>query len=106
MKKVEAYKCDFCGRLLKSRAGAMRHEPTCDKNPANDRACFHCQHLEMRTRCAYVTGHNSFCEVTKERDVEIFVCKKRNIHVIPPKRHVALKMRYNSLRPHKHGKNY
>lgn len=39
--KVDAFKCDFCGRLLKTPHTAAWHEAACNKNPAR-RHCSTC----------------------------------------------------------------
>lgn len=41
--KVEAYKCSFCGRLLKTEYWAKVHEATCRNNPEK-RHCITCKH--------------------------------------------------------------
>lgn len=41
--KVEAFKCDYCGRLLKTPHTATWHEAACNKNPAR-RHCSTCIH--------------------------------------------------------------
>lgn len=41
--KVDAFKCDFCGRLLKTPHTATQHEAACNKNPAR-RHCITCIH--------------------------------------------------------------
>lgn len=41
--KVEAFKCDFCGRLLKLPRTAALHEASCKNNPVA-RNCITCIH--------------------------------------------------------------
>lgn len=41
MKKVDAYKCDYCTKWLKSRSGMARHERKCLWNPEH-KACASC----------------------------------------------------------------
>lgn len=41
--KVEAFKCDYCGKLLKRPHTAKAHEASCYRNPAT-RHCITCIH--------------------------------------------------------------
>lgn len=43
MKKVERYKCDFCGKLTVKEETMKHHEQECIHNP-NGRNCFMCVH--------------------------------------------------------------
>ncbi|MFH2074087.1 MAG: hypothetical protein ABIJ57_01895 [Pseudomonadota bacterium] len=44
MKKVQAYKCDFCEKVYLSRSGATKHEARCWLNPAR-KSCATCGHV-------------------------------------------------------------
>ena len=48
MKKVEAYKCDYCNKTYFRKCDAVRHEKTCINNPAR-RACKTCIHSGFKT---------------------------------------------------------
>ena len=41
--KVEAYKCDWCGRMFGRACNASQHECRCKNNPAK-RHCITCKH--------------------------------------------------------------
>lgn len=77
MKIVQAYKCDHCGRLLKSKHGAARHEKVCSKNPVNDRACFDCVFL----------GYIEHIEENYYSDSrhKVLFCHKKEQGVYPPR---------------------
>lgn len=47
MKKVVAYRCDFCGRYRLSRSHLKEHENKCFKNPAS-KSCITCAHLNQK----------------------------------------------------------
>lgn len=47
MKEINAYKCDFCGKLYKRKGDALNHERVCHKNPINDARCIMCSHIEL-----------------------------------------------------------
>ena len=44
MKQIKAYKCDFCGKIVKTKAWMERHELYCFKNPAS-KSCITCVNL-------------------------------------------------------------
>lgn len=46
--KTTIYKCDHCGKIYQKKFYCIKHEKDCRKNPANDRPCFHCDHLKMK----------------------------------------------------------
>ena len=52
--KVEAYRCDYCGRLLKTPHTAATHEAACNYNPAK-RHCITCKH-GIKAVCEIVPG--------------------------------------------------
>lgn len=47
MKKIIAFECEYCNKILKSRSGMKRHEIMCFKNPAS-RSCITCAYLSIR----------------------------------------------------------
>ena len=47
MKKVTAYKCEFCEKLLNSYSGMHKHEKKCFYNPAS-KSCITCKNLNSR----------------------------------------------------------
>ena len=49
MKKIEAYKCDFCKKKLERQSAMIRHEDLCSCNPKNFSACSNCVHLVETT---------------------------------------------------------
>lgn len=57
--KVEAFKCDFCGKLLKLPHTAAVHEAACSHNPAK-RHCITCIH-GISAVCETVPGWSDPC---------------------------------------------
>lgn len=47
MKKITAYKCSFCGKILQTRSGMYRHEKKCFYNKQT-RSCITCAFLKNR----------------------------------------------------------
>lgn len=47
MKKVTAYKCEFCDKLLNSYSGMYKHENKCFYN-SQSKSCITCKHLNSR----------------------------------------------------------
>jgi len=48
MKKITAFECDFCKRILKTKQAMKVHEPKCFKNPAS-KSCLTCNNLTLRS---------------------------------------------------------
>lgn len=49
MKKVQAYKCDFCSKTSTNASALFQHERKCRNNPNNKHKCFDfCKHLKMK----------------------------------------------------------
>lgn len=48
MQPVTAYMCDHCGKVVKHKSSARRHEKTCKHSP-KVRACATCIHHEIVT---------------------------------------------------------
>ena len=46
MKKVTAYKCEFCNKLLNSYSGMKSHEDKCFKNPKS-KSCITCKNFDF-----------------------------------------------------------
>lgn len=47
IKNVTIYKCEHCGKELKTKHAMIKHEYLCFKNPKNCKACHFCKHLEV-----------------------------------------------------------
>lgn len=47
--EMTIYKCEHCGKIYQRKFYCLKHEETCRKNPANQRPCFDCECLEMKT---------------------------------------------------------
>lgn len=67
MKKVEAWKCDYCGRLLKTQYAARTHESRCNYGPDKKhcRTCIHGGKIELWQDTddgAYVCGYEPYCD--------------------------------------------
>lgn len=52
MKQIKAYRCDFCGKIVKTKAWMEEHELYCFKNPAS-KSCITCVSLG---HCVTVDG--------------------------------------------------
>ena len=77
----EIYKCDHCNKLYQIKNRCAYHELICYKNPANNRACFGCNHLIKKSETIYydtVYGES-------ERKVDLLYCTKLNHYLYPPK---------------------
>lgn len=46
MKRVTAYKCEFCNKLLNSYSGMKSHEDKCFKNPKS-KSCITCKNFDF-----------------------------------------------------------
>jgi len=81
MKKVTAYKCEFCSKLYQLERFASAHEVKCKMNPNNKRVCFDCQHIEKVTAEHTVFDHNGN---DYQQEVQILRCNKLGVYVYPP----------------------
>ncbi len=43
------WRCEYCGKILSSKAYAVRHECTCLRNP-NGKNCLTCKHSVIRSK--------------------------------------------------------
>lgn len=50
MKKIDAFKCDFCGFLSESEITTSLHEQICPKNPINQ-PCSECENMCIGIGC-------------------------------------------------------
>jgi len=48
MKKITAFECEFCKRILKTKQAMKVHEPKCFKNPIS-KSCLTCKSLTLRS---------------------------------------------------------
>jgi hypothetical protein len=48
MKKITAFECEFCKRILKTKQAMKVHEPKCFKNPVS-KSCLTCKSLTLRS---------------------------------------------------------
>lgn len=44
MEKINAFKCDFCSKILQTRSGMHKHENKCFQNPSTE-SCITCNFL-------------------------------------------------------------
>jgi hypothetical protein len=65
MHEVTAYQCDSCGKVLKYKSSAVRHEKHCKHNPAV-KACATCRYQDRE-----VVGDGGFDEQPYEYVVPI-----------------------------------
>ena len=56
MRKIEAFHCDYCRKVLVNGTGMKKHEKNCLKNPAN-RACSSCGNF-TRNHISIADGGN------------------------------------------------
>jgi hypothetical protein len=82
---ITIYKCDFCKKELKRRYAMERHEERCYNNPANDRPCLHCPHLE-RKEILFDTGIIGYYDGEPVmRGAKTFYCAAKSILLLHPK---------------------
>ena len=89
MKIIKAYKCEYCGKIYKSKAWAIKHELICRKNPKNYQPCFFCEFLEKKEvtyteqvfKCLIFGGNGKFNDIENKK--EIFYCKKKQVYTFP-----------------------
>lgn len=80
MKEItKAYRCDYCGRILATKAGMARHEKCCHKNPSNISLCKDCEFMEKTKNRVCDNQYGTFHTETK------FRCTKANINLYHPK---------------------
>ena len=48
MKKITAFECEFCKRILKTKQAMKVHEPKCFKNPIS-KSCLTCKSFTLRS---------------------------------------------------------
>lgn len=77
----EVYKCDHCNKMYQRKHAAIAHEPKCEKNPDNIRACRDCVFLEMIKADLYEDAYNG--EI--HRKVDALFCTKKDHYIYPPK---------------------
>ena len=81
-KQVTLYYCDFCSKQYQKKHYAALHESKCSMNPANDRPCFHCEHLtkkEIEIHQEYYSEGREF-----ERKVDLLYCNSNRYFLFPP----------------------
>jgi len=61
MKKVEAFKCDYCHRCFGRAVDAINHERACQRNPAR-RACKTCEWSAFKVIAVSDCGDGRTCE--------------------------------------------
>lgn len=83
VKRVTAFRCSFCGKVLLTERGCVAHEERfCSKSPNNLAACYSCkwyQHTDKFTTITRegmhpMTGH----EYQYTKDIQINICLKYN----------------------------
>jgi len=70
---VIAFKCDFCGRIMKQKGSMTRHEKFCSNNPINKFKCFDCKFLEYKVQSTF-DGDGEFVS-----NIKTFNCIKLNL---------------------------
>ena len=63
-KKVEMFRCDFCGKILKNETCMKKHIEVCKKNPKfYEPKCFRCEFFEVieeEKKCWYCKKQDQF----------------------------------------------
>lgn len=61
MKKIDAYRCQWCGKVYLTERGCLAHERKaaspidgCKQHPNNKAMCYHCKHFKQETGGARV----------------------------------------------------
>jgi len=78
MKKIDAYKCEYCKHISPTLTGIKLHETACSRNPENWAKCSDCQHLKQDTYTWLETERY-------DRQSKYFTCDKLNKVVLPIK---------------------
>jgi len=74
------YRCDHCKKRYEIKRFAIQHEERCFQNPANNRPCFNCQHLEKKSVDFYFDTFQG----GDSRKVEVFFCNKLQNYLQTP----------------------
>ena len=73
MEKINAYKCGFCNKILRSYSGMWKHENKCFKNPKS-KSCATCKYRVFELM---VNGR-----VMTDKDMDILSCKVDGTYTI------------------------
>lgn len=84
-KTKEVYYCEHCNKHGLSKVKMEYHEKVCSKNPANDRPCFHCIHLDKNTTKIYGEYYNG---EEWSRQVDLLCCNKKDVFLYTPKNQI------------------
>lgn len=78
MKKIEAYKCDFCPKTSTNAGALFQHERKCRDNPYNKHKCFEfCKHLKME----FEDGYRIFTCEKKQTNMYSYKAEHRNLDI-------------------------
>lgn len=77
MREIKAYRCDFCDKILITKAGMKNHEGRCRSNPKNNH-CSNCVHGiikqdKMGSEDPYCLHHEVFIFQKDKRDNAYFI---------------------------------
>lgn len=74
MNIIQAYQCEFCLKIYKSKGGCRNHEKRCFANPVM-RACRSCKHAIKDSNTVYVRPQGDQNYGDADYEVEIIYCK-------------------------------
>ena len=83
-RQATVYNCDHCNKRLLHKGYMERHEKECFANPANQRPCFSCGHVE-RVEVEYDSGTLGANKEPWFRATQGFKCTLKDKLLIPPK---------------------
>ena len=82
MKEIQAFKCDYCGKLYQRKYATLNHEKLCTKNPENFSACSGCKYIEEIT-LEFASRYDDDEGNAPDIRSKMFHCKKLNKDVYP-----------------------
>jgi DNA-directed RNA polymerase subunit RPC12/RpoP len=80
VKTIKAYKCEYCGKVFKTKKGCLFHENECNKNPAIK--CQNCRHFEWGgiEKCdVYGTDDGTYWMHHYCKKLDTFIQSKKSI---------------------------
>lgn len=79
MKEVQAYKCEYCGKLYKVRGTCIKHEKYCRLAPNNQHACLWCSNLQ---KIIPIDGPIQFYCPKVHKSFHTYVAERRNLKCV------------------------
>jgi hypothetical protein len=71
---IEAYQCEFCLKIYKSKGGCRKHESRCFANPVM-RSCRSCKYATKEQETIYVPPQGDQNYGDADYDIETIICR-------------------------------